>query len=640
MTSVLGFPAILRASAKTREIIVLGVDGMDPTIVADLVGRGKLPNCTRLIRTGTFSPLGTTLPPQSPVAWSTFVSGTNPGGHGIFDFIARDPDTLEAYFSTARTNSPAHTLRIGKYSLPVSRPRLESLRRGPTLWKLLQDAGIGTTVVKSPVDFPPVKTGGRTLSGLSTPDIHGSYGIFSFYAESWDGRTGSVSGGRIERIRVDNGVVHCVLRGPDNTYKPGERADVPFTVELDRQGRMARIRIQSRNLLLQEREWSDWVRVRFRLLPALASMAGICRFYLKQVTPHLELYVSPVNIDPLDPALPISTPPDYAQALAEEIGPFYTQGMPEDTAALSAGVFDDDEYRRQATYVFEERMRLFDHEIDRFRHEFFFFYFSSLDLNSHAFWRCIDREHPLYSAELAARHGDFLPWLYSRIDEAIGRAMAAVGLDGLLFVVSDHGFVPFRRQFNLNSWLMDNGYAHPKNRLDRGQAIYFGNTDWGRTSAYGLGINGLYLNVRGREPEGIVAPGSDADRLRTELIGKLVELRDPKTGEPVIRNVYRPEQIYSGPYVDSAPDLLIGYNENYRASWDTILGAYPRDVLLDNLDPWSGDHCMDARYLAGTMLCNRRFTPGTPRLEDMAPTILTACGVSVPEEMTGRPMPI
>lgn len=635
--SARAFPHVRQAAGRLDKVIVLGIDGMDPRLLAKFAAAGRMPHCARLMQTGHFSPLGTSDPPQSPVAWSNFISGTNPGGHGIFDFIARDAATLKPFLSTARTLPPAHTLRLGKFALPLSAGRVELLRTGPTLWKLLEDAGVPATVFRAPVNFPPTPTRARTVSGITTPDIHGSYGIFTFFTSDPAAATRDVSGGHLERVTLSGGVARCVLPGPANSFTTGgEPVNAPFTVELDAAGKGALIELQGARRLLRPGEWSDWLTVRFPMLPHLAEVSGICRLYLKRTAPHLELYVSPVNIDPVAPAMPISTPGHYARQLAEEVGPFYTQGMPEDTAALSSGVFDDDEYRVQATFVLEEQMRFFRHDLQRFERGLMYSYFSSLDLNSHAFWRCHDPGHPLYTPELERRHGDFLPGLYERMDQAVGEALGKTDDRTLLLVLSDHGFTSFRRQFNLNSWLMDHGYARARSPLDRGVAGYFQDTDWSRTRAYGLGINSLYLNLRGREPDGTVEPGAAADRLADELIARLTALRDPATGETVIRRVCRPREIYSGPHVHRAPDLVIGYNDHYRASWDTILGKYPREVLLDNTDPWSGDHCMDSALLPGVLLSNRRMAAAAPALADLAPTILAAFQVPAPPEMTGR----
>jgi predicted AlkP superfamily phosphohydrolase/phosphomutase len=310
--------------------------------------------------------------------------------------------------------------------------------------------------------------------------------------------------------------------------------------------------------------------------------------------------------------------------------------MAEDTKALSAGVLSNSEYRQQATFVLEERMRFFRHELQRLERGFFFHYFSTLDLSSHVFWRALDPEHPLYSPELAAEQRDFIPWLYGQVDDAIGETLKRVDERTLLFVMSDHGFTSFRRQFNLNSWLMDAGYVRPK--VSRVQSVnsFFADVDWQRTKAYGLGINGLYLNLKGREIHGTVSPGREADDLCRELAERLVAVRDPQTGEAVIAHVHRARDIYSGPYATEGPDLIVAYNDHYRASWDTILGGFPREVVLDNTDAWSGDHCVASQFVPGVLLSNRPVRAENPGLEDLAPTILAEFGVGVPAEMTGK----
>ncbi|MGD9873265.1 MAG: alkaline phosphatase family protein [Kiritimatiellia bacterium] len=634
---VAGCPAIVRPSKNKDRVIVLAVDGMDPRLLLDFIRAGGMRNCKSLMERGCFYPLRSSDPPQSPVAWSNFISGTNPGGHGIFDFIARDAPTLKPFLSTSRISPPDRTIQLGKFSLPVSGGEAEQLRKGPAVWDVIAQAGIDSTAIRAPVNFPPVRSGARTVSGLATPDIHGSYGIFSFFTDSPDYAGGPVSGGQIHRLNALSGRYSCLLKGPSNTFRrDGAGVDVPFEVQTDAARTMVQISMGSERFILRPGEWSKWITLKFPMLSVLASASGICRFYLKRLDPHLELYVSPVNIDPADPALPVSSPEDFSRDLVRRLGSFYTQGMPEDTSALSAKVFGDDDYRAQAMQVHEEAMRLYDHSIHTYNSGFLYFYFSSLDLNSHAFWRTVDAQHPLYNPEIVKRHGDFLPWLYESIDGAVGRALSLVDERTTLYVISDHGFTSFRRQFNLNSWLMDNGYARARSRFERGQSSFFGDTDWTGTKAYGLGINSLYLNLRGREPEGAVAPGAEADALKAEIISRLKAVRDPDTGEPPITNVYRPEEIYSGPYVDMAPDLIVCYNMHYRASWDTILGKYPREVFLDNLDPWSGDHCMDAQFLPGVFLCNRPASVNTPALLDLAPSILAGYGIPVPREMTGR----
>ena len=634
---VLGFPSVVRAAGKTKSVILLGIDGMDPLLSRRFMKEGLLPNMARLAELGGFLPLATSDPPQSPVAWSSVISGTNPGGHGIFDFIARDPATLVPYLSTSRLEPPPRSVPLGKWRIPLRERRMLNLREGPTFWVDLEGQGIESTVLRMPANFPPTQCSSTTLSGLGTPDIHGSYGIFTFYTNRSRERSRDVPGGRVERVMLRDSVARCVLGGPANTLDPeAGPLDINFKVYVDPQNPAARIVIQDTDFILKEGEWSEWIRLSFPMIPHVAEVSAVCRMFLKSVRNDFALYVSPVNIDPVDPVLPISTPGDYARDLARAIGSFYTQGMPQDTSALSAGVFDDADYRQQAVYVLKEETSLFRHALDSFRDGFLFSYFSSLDLNSHAFWRTLDPKHPLYTAELAKAHGDFIPWLYRQMDAAVGMAMERLRDDTVLMVISDHGFGSFRRQFNLNSWLLDNGYAAPASRLSRGHTSYWQDIKWDETRAYGLGINSLYLNVRGREPNGVVSDGDEKERLLSELVTRLNSLRDPDTGEKVMANVHRPRDIYSGPHADKAPDLILGYSRNYRASWDTILGKYPREHILDNTDPWSGDHALDSSTVPGVLFCNRRITARHPALLDIAPTILHSFGVPRPAGMTGN----
>lgn len=635
--AALGGCGLGRGRRASPRAIVLGIDGMDPRLARRFMDEGAMPNCRRLAERGAFLPLATSDPPQSPVAWSNFLSGTNPGGHGIFDFFAREAASLTPYLSTARSVPSRLRIPVGRYSIPLAASRLELLRKGPTVWDVLAEHGVEATAYKAPVCYPASGSRARLITDMGTPDIHGSYGIFSYYTDEPGVRTRAVSGGQIESIALRGGVAECRLRGPaEELLSDSADSHVPFSVERDARSRRVRIRIQGRTVILDVGGWSEWIPVRFPMRGPAGAVPGICRFYLKASEPHLGLYVTPVDIDPADPATPISSPASFSRQLTRQLGRFYTQGMPEDTAALSARVFTDDEFLAQAWMVVRERLRLLDYALEHHRDGFLFFYIGTLDMASHAFWRTWDPGHPLHTPELAKSHGDVMRMLYNHCDRALGRVLEAVDDRTLLFVMSDHGFVSFRRQFNLNSWLMDNGYAQAMDPKERGGAGFFEDVRWGGTRAYGLGINSLYLNVRGREPEGAVAAGEPFERLRSELIARLGDVRDPMTGDRVFARVVRPAEVYSGPYVSEAPDLVLCYAENYRASWETILGQYPREQFLDNLDPWSGDHCMSSEFLPGVCFCNRRLATERAALIDLAPTLLRHYGVPVPAEMTGR----
>lgn len=622
-----------------QRMIVLGIDGMDPVLLEKFMAAGRMPNCQRLKRGGSFQRLATSTPPQSPVAWSNFISGTNPGGHGIFDFIARNPQTMQPYHATAKLESTGEPWKIGGFTLPTAPAQMRNLRKGVTFWNELEKHGVDCTIFRMPANFPPTEGDATSLSGMGTPDLQGGYGTFTFFTDNTTAVTRDVSGGRIERIGLKNHQVTCRLTGPVNEFSAtGEQATVPFEVIRDPEQPAIKITLQNQTLILKQGEWSDWVVVRFSLLSLAVEVTGICRFYLKSVRAPFALYVSPINIDPANPSVPISTPADYSRQLVRELGYYYTQGMIEDTHALSSGVLSEAEYRQQALFVHQERLNCYERELKRFQQGFLFFYFSTLDLNSHMFWRAIDPNHPQYSARLAADQGDFIGSLYEKVDQAVGLAMERLDPHTWLLVMSDHGFSSFRRQFNLNSWLLDNGYLRTSRPPVRAGSFGFQDVDWKRSRAYGLGINSLYLNLQGREVHGFVKP-KDVDRLTRELISRLQEIKDPANGARVISKVYRATDIYSGPSTAESPDLIIGYEPNYRASWDTILGGFPREHILDNSDAWSGDHCIDPTFVPGILLSSRPIR-GAPKLEDLAPTILAAFNTPIPAEMTGKPLQI
>lgn len=595
-----------------------------------------MPNFAKLAAQGDFRELTTSIPPQSPVAWSNLITGMNAGGHGIFDFIHRDPKTMELYFSASRVEGPKHSIHLGNWSIPLGGGSAEQLRQGTAFWQILDQHGIPNTVVRIPSNFPPVPAKGKTLSGMGTPDLRGTYGTFSFYTDDPTVTAGPVEGGQILPVQVENSQVKANLIGPDNSFRKGSPpATEPFTVSVDPVDPVVKVSLQGQEFILREAEWSDWRRVEFQLIPFFGNVHGMCRFYLKQAHPRFQLYVSPINIDPADPALPISTPSSYSRLLTDETGEFHTQGIAEDTKALSDGVLDDNEYLQQARTVLAEHRRIFDAEFPKFARGLFFFYFSSLDLNSHMMWRLMDRQHPEYDPALAAQNGSAIASFYQQMDQVLGEVLPKLDDRTTLLVLSDHGFAPYYRSFNLNTWLLNHGYIKLKSDANSDSTEPFANVDWSQTRAYGLGLNGLYLNLRGREAKGIVDPASSST-LMAEIRNKLLEIRDPKTNLPVITRVDLAGEAYQGPYAHSGPDMLVGYNRGYRAGWKTILGAFPQDELEDNGNPWSGDHCMDYTLVPGVLLSNHKISAAAPALTDIAPTILAEFGIAKAKGMIGQ----
>jgi len=622
---------------RTHKLIILGIDGMDPQLLRQFMREGRMPNFAKLAEQGSFRQLTTSIPPQSPVAWSNLITGMNAGGHAIFDFIHRDPKTLELYFSTSRVEGPKHVIHLGNWVIPLGGGRAEQLRKGKAFWEILDEHGVPNRVFRIPANFPPVPAKGRTLSGMGTPDLRGTYGTFAFYTDDPTATAGAVEGGQIIPVQVENSRVIANLIGPDNTFRKGSPAATEqFRIDIDPMEAVARISLNEQQFVLREGEWSDWVPVEFQLVPFLARVKGICRFYLKQSHPRFQLYVSPINIDPANPALPISTPASYSRNLSEEVGEFYTQGIAEDTKSLSDGVLDDREYLEQARTVLAEHRRIFDAEFPKFKQGVFFFYFSSLDLNSHMMWRWMDAKHPQYDESAAAQYGSAIADFYQQIDQVLGEVLPKLDDDTTLLVLSDHGFAPYFRSFNLNTWLLNNGYIRLRKDVAFESAEPLSNVDWSKTRAYGLGLNGLYINLSGRERNGIVATGSEEDALIRELKQKLLSAKDPDSGLPVITRVDVAKEAYQGPFVQSGPDILVGYNRGYRAGWKTILGAFPPDVLEDNMNPWSGDHCIDYTQVPGVLLSNRKISAMQPALTDIAPTILAEFGIPNSKDMMGQ----
>ncbi len=624
-----------RPVVAQRRVLILGFDGLDPHLLTGWMRSGHLPNFAYLKRRGSLCPLRSTTPPQSPVAWATFITGMDPSGHGIYDFIHRDPSSYGPHLSTSAMLPAARRLRLGDWVVPLSRGKAELKRRGPALWNLLAAHGVPATVQRIPANFPPEATTARTLSGLGTPDIVGSYGHFSYFASAPPEPGDDLSGGTVYPVKVRDGVVEAKLEGPPNQFRAtGTGATIPFRVSLDPVNSVARLDVDDRRIILNEGEWSDWVPLTFRLLPASASCTGLCRFYLKSVHPFA-LYVTPVNINPADPVMPISTPTDYARDLQEQIGFFYTQGMAEDTKALSAGILDDDEFRDQARTVFREQADSLEYELQRFHEGLLFSYFSASDLVVHMFWRALDRRHPLWTARLERQAGDVIGDVYASLDDVLGRAMRAAGDDTLIMVVSDHGFAPFRRAFDLNSWLIANGYLS----ADPSATPTLESADWAHSRAYAIGFNSLYVNQFEREAEGIVPRGPAKERLLDELRARLEALRDPVTGERVVHCVRKTARCYAdAPEDATAPDAVVGFRRGYRSSWETAVGDAAGDCIADNRGKWSGDHCMDADIVPGVLLCNRVVAAEAPTLRDIAPTVLAEYGIDTPPNMTGRPI--
>ena len=588
-------------ATPARNLIVLGIDGMDPNFVER--HWDVLPNLAKLRDQGHFSRLATTNPPQSPVAWSTFITGLEPADHGLFDFVQRNPKTLTLFSSITRTEEPRWTLPIGRYILPLSASRVVSLRKGTPFWQTLAKKGIPVTIMRMPTNYPPV-VAGKALSGMGTPDMRGTLGTFTFYTDDPEELSHSVFGGRIVKIRLQEGRATLTLEGPPNSLRKGQPyTSVNLVADIDRDAPLVRLTLGENQTILREGEWSDWMTANFTLVSNLSSVHGMFRIFVKQLHPRCELYVSAVNIDPFSPALPVSAPSSWARTLAEETGPFFTLGIPEDTSALRQHVFTLPEFLSQSQLIFDEERKLLRYSLRHFSGGLLFFYFSSIDQNSHVLW---------------GRHDSDLLDVYRKIDECIGEVRRAFPSTPLI-ILSDHGFTTFDRAVHLNTWLKNRGFLNLTG--PPGDDTTLDAIDWPSTEAYALGLNGLYLNRKGREEKGTVASGEQSSALIANLRDQLLGWRDPTNGRQIVESLY---EVHASPQnADVAPDLIVGYAKGYRGSWVTALGGTSMSEIEDNTDAWIADHCINPADVAGVLFTSFPVTPQPMALRDVTASVLT-----------------
>ena len=617
--------------AQGKRVIILGFDGLDYGYTKKLMEEGRLPNFSRLAQEGTFGPLETSIPPQSPVAWSNFITGMDSGGHGIFDFVHRNPETLIPVFSMSEVSAGGTTLKIGKYQFPLSGGSVELLRRGRPFWEVLENHGIETTVIRMPANFPPSGTATRELSGMGTPDLRGGYGEFSFFTSKLFAFAGEdIAGGDVYEVDIYDGVIEAKLLGPDNPFLiETEKLTSDFTVYLDPVDPVAKIVAGSEEVVLREGEWSGWVPVEFSMIPT-QTLGGMVRFYLRSVRPDFELYASPIQIDPMAPALPISTPEDYASELAKAVGRFYVQGLPEDTKAHESGVFTTEEFLAQAHLAGKELADQFPYVLDQFQEGLLFFYLGNVDQVSHVMWKVLDPGHPMYDPDVDPKYAGLIADLYVGMDAVVGQALERLTTGDTLFVMSDHGFASWRRSFHLNAWLKEKGYLAVKDPGMENDPGLFMNVDWAHTRAYGVGLNGLYINLKGREKNGIV-PEEKRKALMDEIAAALLAEVDPKTGGPVVTKAYQREEAYKDRgELEIGPDIIVGTAKGTSISGHSALGAVGKEALTDNVDEWSGDHLMDHETVPGILLTNRPLKKPAPRLQDLAQSVLLEFGIDEP----------
>lgn len=685
-----------------QKVIVLGFDGVDARYTEQWMNEGKLPNLAKLRAQGTFRPLLPTTPAQTPVSWSTFSTGIDPGRTGIFDFLRRNPKNYMPVFAAFdETTEPflfgknnalvvagaglllfvliaAVFLLRGKRTggvivllvgagiaaglfvatrkyIPEVRPGVINRRQGIPFWEAAANSGKKATIVHVPVTFPAADFGhgeeeGHMLSGLGVPDISARVGKPFYFTSELDFHRAGTNEFSVEVVQlVDNkGVIDTEIQGPPNKLfgnPPYIKIPMKLTVPGDRNS--LQIEVSGQKFTLEPGQWSGWTDFVFPFNPII-KLRGVSRFHLISVQPEIKLYLSPINFDPrhLPPGFQVSAPNDWAPQLVKEQGLFKTIGWQIDTWAISEGFATEKIFWDDMEWTVTQSRKMFRSFLAR-NDDLTVQCFEFPDRVGHVFWRFVDPKHPAYDPKQAAQWGGKLLEAYQLMDQIVGDAMAAAEKNNsLLIVVSDHGFASFRKHVHYNTWLVLNGYmtlkagVEVKERnvemlFDSGQ--FWENVDWSKTRAYAMGLGEVYVNLKGREAQGIVEPGAEYDALKQELKTKLVAMVDPETGEHPVRRVVAREEAYRKFDPNMIPDLFVMNNDGYRVSWQTSLGGVPKKVFEDNKAVWSGDHCsVDPEIVKGIFFTNRKLTTArAPYIADIYPTVLGALGVKAPYEIDG-----
>ena len=615
-----------------KKVVVIGLDGMDPDIAVKFMAEGKLPNFQKLKDAGCFSKLGTTFPAVSPVAWSSFATSVNPGKHNIFDFLTPNRSHYVADLSSVKIGAVKRNLNIGKYKIPLGKPEIKLLRKSQPFWKVLGEYGIYSSVLRVPITFPPEKFYGECISGMCVPDLKGTQGSFTYYTSDAD-QTGEMYEG--ERIFVEkkDRSITSYFPGPANPIlKNAVPLRIPFKVEVMDSDK-AILRLAGQNIKVRRGQYSDWIKLHYKLGLGI-TISGIARVLIKSLDPHFSMYVTPINIDPEKPVLPISYPGIFSMYHAKLHGSFSTLGLSEDTWALNERIINEDDFIKQAYDIHKEREKMFFHSLKSTRRGLVVTVFDITDRIQHMFIRFLFEDHPAVKDADLKKYRNVVEELYVNMDKLLEKAMKSIDNDTVLFVISDHGFKPFMWGFHVNSWLHKEGYIALKSGEESN--AWFENVDWSKTRAYCLGMAGIYLNMKGREAKGIVDPADEAAQLKKEIREKLIKVINPVTNKPALRDVFDSKEVFTGPYKENAPDLILGYNEGYRVSWDAAIGKITKDIIEDNTKSWSADHCVDPNLVPGVLFSNRKINSETPSIVDMGATILNLFGIDPPTYMDGK----
>ena len=589
---------------------------------------------------------------------------------------------------------------------PVAAPPFWELAAAAGVQSVVLDAAQAWD--RKPVD------GARVLCGLGVPDARGQYISYFVYTtddlyfdRKNDKDTDTGNGGKKFRVDERDGKIVTELWGPPDfaqmgmiedeqerltaklksgeaTYKESgelrkretelktqlkdlkdsENAiSLPLEVTKNGDG-TATVSINGEAQTLREGQWSDWYHPVFEMSMGVKAHSLTRVKILTMDEPFFELYVNALEIDPANPPFwqPVSQPSSFSQQLSERFGSFETVGWSCMTHPFKDKIIDPITFMEDIEFTMKWRENMTFEMLGDDDWRLFMSCLSTPDRVQHMMYQFYDEGHPLYDAEQAAQEmvffgetiqlKDAIPAIYRQVDRIVGRVVDEYLREGdTLLVGADHGFQSFRYQVHINNWLVENGYMVLKDPYKKGKSkVLDWYVDWEQTKAYSLGLGTVYVNLEGREPNGIVDP-ADKRALMEEIRERLMASEDAD-GTKYGSEVYFAEDIHDGPFLDLEGDMFFSFNPTYRVSWGTASGGIsmkkqddgsyvPGPTIVDNDRMWSGDHIsVDPVHVKGMFFSNAKFEvpEGGVHLMHIAPTALSLLGVDVPAEMDLPPL--
>ncbi len=553
--------------------VILGFDSFDPTTFERLQRAGRMPNLSKFVDQGGYSRLEVCSPPQTEVSWTSIATGVDPGSHGIFDFVHRDPETYIPYVSILPTKVTA----LGEQYQPPYTTK--------TFFEEATSMGYPATVLWWPALFParpeiPV----ATIPGLGAPDIRGQLGV-GIYLTTHPEEKKKV---RVVPLESAGGKKFtAIIEGPNVKSKEGMRpATLPVAIEvLDE--KTAALTIDKQTIHLSLGEWTPIVELKFAAGFAF-NIQAITQIILTEANDQVSVYFLPLQIHPLHSLWMYSTPSSLVKDSWKKTGPFLTLGWPQDTNALEDGCITDEQFIRLCESIFESRKKIYFRLLDNFKEGILAGIFDDLDRVQHMFLRT---------------NQDVVDDWYARLDQFVGEVQARIDKLGLqkyrLLVLSDHGFRVWEQKVHVNRWLVDNGYMA---LLRETETPELDDVDWEKTRVYALGLNSVYLNIASREGKGVVKP-EEIEPLLDEIKAKLLSWKT-SDGKQIISRVLLKHEAFNGPYARLGPDLVLGYAPGFRASSETGLGKSASVSMEANEGHWGADHCIDSQMVPGVIFFN------------------------------------